>query len=378
MMFKWPSKILDNLQNVPGYRTSRKIIVFESDDWGSVRMPSKIVLDKLIKNGINLDDPYNQNDSLETADDLELLFDTLSNFKDEHGNHPVITANSLITNPNFEKVEKDNFQKYHYEYVNETFKNTKGCENSFNLWLEGKEKKIFYPQFHGREHLNVPLWMDALQSNHTDTRTAFKYGVWGQLTNYEYAKRGHFLAAMDYTSRGQKIEILSIVDEGLKIFNTLLGYRAKTFIAPNYIWDNNIEDILNKHGVQIIQGQRKQIISQENRSNYKTKAHYIGQANVQNQIYLTRNAYFEPSSNLNIDWVASCINNISASFFWSKPAIISSHRVNYIGSISKKNRSQHLKLLNDLIKIILNKWPTVEFMTSSELGTLIQNRGICK
>jgi len=32
-----------NLVNIPGWRTNRKIVVIESDDWGSVRMPSREV-----------------------------------------------------------------------------------------------------------------------------------------------------------------------------------------------------------------------------------------------------------------------------------------------------------------------------------------------
>ena len=31
---------LRNLSNLPGWRTSRKIVVIESDDWGTIRMPS--------------------------------------------------------------------------------------------------------------------------------------------------------------------------------------------------------------------------------------------------------------------------------------------------------------------------------------------------
>lgn len=35
--------ITHNLLNIPGWRTNRKIVVIESDDWGSIRMPSQEV-----------------------------------------------------------------------------------------------------------------------------------------------------------------------------------------------------------------------------------------------------------------------------------------------------------------------------------------------
>ena len=55
-----------------------------------------------------------------------------------------------------------------------------------------------------------------------------------------------------------------------------------------------------------------------------------------------------------------------------KPAIISSHRVNYIGSLEPSNRSHGLHQLKKLLKQIVNKWNDVEFMTSAELGELMR------
>jgi hypothetical protein len=92
------------------------------------------------------------------------------------------------------------------------------------------------------------------------------------------------------------------------------------------------------------------------------------------QIYTVRNCVFEPSQMSDkYDNVRSCINEISDSFFWKKPAILTSHRINFIGSIEEDNRKRNLKLLEELIQKILKRWPNVEFMSSDELITLIQN-----
>ena len=55
-----------------------------------------------------------------------------------------------------------------------------------------------------------------------------------------------------------------------------------------------------------------------------------------------------------------------------KPATIITHRVNYIGFLETGNRNQNLNLLKILIQTILKKWPEVEFMTSPELGQIIE------
>ena len=68
-----------NLINISGFRTKRKIVVFESDDWGSIRMPSKEVFKTLSNNGIQVEkSPYCKFDGLESNLDLESLFDLLT------------------------------------------------------------------------------------------------------------------------------------------------------------------------------------------------------------------------------------------------------------------------------------------------------------
>ena len=50
-----PKVILQNVSNIPGWRTRRKIVVIEGDDWGSIRMPSLSVYDALTRKGFELD-----------------------------------------------------------------------------------------------------------------------------------------------------------------------------------------------------------------------------------------------------------------------------------------------------------------------------------
>ena len=56
-----------------------------------------------------------------------------------------------------------------------------------------------------------------------------------------------------------------------------------------------------------------------------------------------------------------------------KPLIISFHRLNYIGFIDETNRSRNLLLLKQLLKLLTERWPDVEFMSSDKLGRLILN-----
>ena len=172
-----------NVSNLVGWHTNRKIIVIESDDWGSIRMPSIYVYEKLQRIGLNLKGidayRYNQNDSLASSLDLEMLFELLSSYKDKFDNSAVFTVMSVVANPDFNKIKEYDFQEYFYEPFIETLKRYPGCELSYELWKEGIRKKLFIPQMHGREHLNVMAWMKALKADDQQTRLCFDEGLWG-------------------------------------------------------------------------------------------------------------------------------------------------------------------------------------------------------
>ena len=236
------------INNIRGWRTNRKIVVVESDDWGSIRMPSKEVYYKCLRAGYPVDQiAYERYDSLLSQDDLELLFDLLTEFKDKNGNHPVITANCVVANPDFEKIRKDNFSHYYYELITETFKRYPEHSNNFKLWQQGLASKIFFPQYHAREHLNVSKFMKALQQNNSDVHFGFNNQMPGCIRKGHFNNGNHYVAATEYSSEQDKQEKLRIYLEGLDIFEEIFGFKSLSVIPPNYIWSNDFnEPIFNK------------------------------------------------------------------------------------------------------------------------------------
>ena len=145
-----------HLNNWRGWRTHRKIVVIESDDWGSICMPSKKVYESLLSKGIHVDKcPYATYDSLANENDLNAIFSILASVKDSRGRPAVLTANTIMTNPDFEKIEESGFLEYRFELFTDSFSKYGARFNSLDYFNEGKKAGIFCPQFHGREHLNV-------------------------------------------------------------------------------------------------------------------------------------------------------------------------------------------------------------------------------
>ena len=67
----------------------------------------------------------------------------------------------------------------------------------------------------------------------------------------------------------------------------------------------------------------------------------------------------------------SCFKGDQQSIENKRPAIICSHRVNFIVQYFQEIEMKILNYLR-IFKKILKKWPDVEFMTSDQLGELIE------
>ena len=375
MIDKFKNTIIQELINIPGFRTNRKIVIFESDDWGCIRMPSRKVYNQLLADGFRIDNcAYNRYDSLASEDDLTCLFEVLLKHKDKNGKHPIFTVNTVVANPDFEKIKLSEFNDYHYEPFTKTLEKYPDHKNSFKIWKQGIKSNIFEPQFHGREHINVKRWMRSLKKNNSFVKLAFKNQMY-DLSKNERISEISFMDALNFEETNELQFQKKSISEGLNIFEDVFGYKASSFIPPCYIMSNNLSSHLATCGIKSIQGnyyQLEPLVGKEHK--FKKHLRYLGQKNNVNQTYLMRNAFFEPSSNPTYDWNGDVLKRAASSFFWRKPLIINSHRLNYIGYIDPKNRERNLLKLNRLIIELLKKWPDIEFMSSSSLNYIISNK----
>jgi hypothetical protein len=362
-----------NLINITGFRTSEKLVIIESDDWGTIRMSNLEAFNKLSSKGYPVNQsPYNKYDSLESNEDLIQLFNVLNSVKGGDGKPAKFTINNIVANPNFEKIKKSNFQEYYWEPFTKTLERYPDHDKVMELYQQGIENGLILPQFHGREHLNIERWMKALKQKDKATHDAFELNIFSPCISDATGYVNEYMDAFDYDNENLLKSQQEILTEGLTLFNKIWGFSSKSFIAPCYIWDTKIESTLAANGVKYIQG----MVNQFNPTNNigfrnKKKYHYQGQKNEFNQRFLIRNAFFEPSIKTIFNWEVDCINRIEIAFKWNKPAVISSHRLNYIGFLNPENRAVNLKRLKSLLDAILKKWPDVRFISSDELGDIM-------
>ena len=364
-----------NISNLLGWKSNRKIITIESDDWGSVRTRNKDAYEVMVKGGLEL---YRSNftmfDALESNSDLELLFQVLRNHVDSIGKHPVFTPMCVVANPNFQKIKDSNFETYYYEPFTETCKRYPEHDRVHNLWLQGIKERLFVPQLHGREHLNATRWIEALKERNEGLTLAFNNESFGG-SYYKGQSIPEHLAAFDPKHASDIPTLHQITREAGALFEKICGYKPKHFIASNSPEPRSLEKTLKEIGVEYLTRYKFQKYPLGD-GKFEKQFNWLGKKNSYGQVYLTRNAGFEPSDPNTQNALENCINDIKIAFKWGKPAVISTHRVNYIGFIEKNNREKGLSLLNKLLEEIIKKWPDVEFMTSEELGNLISSSKI--
>ena len=314
-----------NLVNIPGKGVgNRRILVIESDDWGSIRTRSKKDRDALEKAGFKFDGyPYhqfNRYDSLESNDDLEGLFEVLSKHKDINNKNAVFTLVCNVANPDFEKIKENNYSEYFWEPLTVTLEKYGENHNRvYSLHKEGIDKKLTYQSFHGREHLNVQKWMRYLQQGNKSVLSEFEHGSCNYFLGIDNIPLGNMPAAFDLEFASDLEYLHSVIKSGLEEFERLWGYK-----------------------------------------------HWIGHINIQKLTYINRFGFFEPTYIKNP--IDNALLSVERAFRWNKPAILSSHRVNYCGYISNKNRENGLRNLDEFLIQVKKRWSDVEFMTSVEVG----------
>lgn len=361
------------LINSLGWKTNKKIIVFESDDWGSISIPNLSTYNILLQKGIEVDNnPYLEYDGLASSEDLEFLLNILKKYKDSQGRNPIFTFNTNVANPDFEKIRENNFENYFYESFTKTLQKYNHTANSFKKWEEGISENLIEPQFHGREHLNPLLWLEQLRLNkHKDIMTAFNNNVCN-VPKSSYPNEKWILNSAFYPNNIEEYKyIFETIDSGIDLFKVIFFSNPRSFIATGYFWNSNIEEFLSKKGITSIQGVSIQKEPDFKKETVKKTLNYTGKKNKHKQIYLVRNAFFEPTLNPTADAVSDCLQRIEKSFTNKKPAIIGTHRLNYVSNLNQENRDKNLRLLHDLLKKTSEKWPDVIFLSSSQLSKLI-------
>jgi hypothetical protein len=270
-----------------GWKTKRKIVVIESDDWGAIRTSLRGAYDRLVDLGYEMDkSPFNK-DALETTEDLDLLFNVLESIKDQSGRSPCITANIIMANPDFDRIRQSDFQDFFYEPVDVSLSHNPIHQDVTQRWLDGMRRKIFIPQLHGLYHVCWWNWLKSLKNNSPEALLTFEMNMCGVPRAASKEGKGFYgpVYLFQHELMHYNIDIKDVIMEGAKLFEKLFGYNSLSTVAPNYGWTDKVEDIWSDNGIKFIQGS---IFQNMGRNNLR-RAHFLGEYNPRGCYYLVRN-----------------------------------------------------------------------------------------
>lgn len=354
-----------------GFQTNRRILVFESDDWGAVRVPDSDALAAFENRFPSFRlDHYQSFDGLEKKADVSALSSLLrENAVRFRASAPVFTLNFATANPDFNRCVPGNADVayFGFEPIDKTYRTYDGDEGVLDFVRLGCGETALHPQLHGREHLNATAWLaDAA----TDPVVEYARGL--RMVGLDDA----FYNGIDALNSGNTlIDVSGYLEDAVAIFKRLFGFTPRSFIPPCYVANKECERIAAGLGIETIQSSPKRNVPKGNDS-YLKKINVFGHSNVPGQCRLIRNVQFEPSRSMfqgkSVDeCVDAAFAEIETAFRRRQPAVVCTHRVNYTTRVNERHREFSLEALDGLLRRLAERYPDCEFMTSDDLGSLI-------
>lgn len=364
--------LLDHVKNIRGWRTSRKLLAFAVDDYANIRVDSLAARQRMLDAGLDLSHQMDRYDSLETRQDLEALFEVLDSVRDSKGRPGKFSAYALAANPDFARI-RDDGERYHAESVTETFarlaaEQPQAYEGAWALWQEGRVKGLLQPQCHGREHLNLELFEHKLRHGADDLRASIQNDSLAGVTGdpaFPGVGFSHAFGLHDAASLPRHREILA---DAFDQFEKVWGFRSTTFTPPaQQLHPSLFVDVEAAGALSIDKPMRCSRPMGDGAR--RREVNHSGRQAGQKHLTVVRNVVFEPGKDMGFEPVERAVQQVAAAFRWRKPAIISSHRVNFCGHLDESNRARGLAALQSLLQQITARWPQVEFVGVDDIVT---------
>jgi hypothetical protein len=365
---------INHLKNIPGWRTKRKLLIFSVDDFGNLRLDSSFARKEMDLAGLISSSIYDKYDTLESRQDLEALYEVLTSVKDINQNNTVFTPFAVPCNLNFDKIKSEGFKEFYNESLPETYqklelRNSKVYEGTWPMWQEGMSQDLLRPQFHGREHVNVNTIKNRLLKKDNELLISLENNSLTSLSSKP--DETSYSVAFGFQNFKENTLLAEVIKDGLNQFENVFGYRATCFMPPSATISSIHHKVLSDNGIKSLDTYAYAMHNYDENISRKELRWLGKKVDKLPMIFTVRNAVFEPI--LESYALEKCKKMIDAAFFMNKPAIVSSHRVNFVGSIDESLRTNTLSELKKLLKWVIKKYPNVEFVSMHGLQNIISS-----
>lgn len=327
---------LDELLPVMGLRFSRPVVIFQSDDWGLVGIRDQEGLAELHACGVELGGQPYDSYSLETAEDLRLLYQVLLRHRDSIGRPPCFVFNFIVANVNFPKVVDSRYARLELLPLDEGIPGKWHRPGLIEAYREGIENGLIYPAFHGLTHFCQGVAERTLKGD--DDR--------GRLLRTLYAVDTPLLHSrtpwirFEYRDDSGWLNMATqrkLIREGVRLFERVFGTVPVTACAPGYRANNDTRRAWAEVGIRVAQnGPGLSLFPYFDRNGL---------------LQLFRNVPFDPALDPVSYDIHHTYKNAQECLAAGKPAVVSVHSINFHSTI-RNNRELTLERLESFLNLL--------------------------
>src|SRR5262249_31107681 len=333
------------------------------DDWGRVGVRDQGGRDELACAGVNIGArPYDFY-SLETADDLGMLAETLGSMRDSTGQPPCLEMNFIVAKLNFPVNPESGISEISLKPLVEGLPGRWSRPGLFEAYREGIRSGVFCPALHGAVHFCLKAVKRELDAG--GNRSELLRDLWKAETpyihwrmpwvGYEYWDPEQSPTKRFISEAEQERWIRWAAEAFRRLFNEL----PVSACAPGYRADATTHRLWRSQGVRVAQS-----------GSGLQRAPHFDQRGL---LHTYRSIDFEPVIDGDLS-VESCMAKAEKSFLLGLPLIVSVHSINFHSSLAPF-RQKTLPMLRELLGTLVKKFPGLLFVNDRQLLEIVETGG---
>ena len=338
-------------------RFGRPLVLFQSDDWGRVGVRDREGWEELRAGGLNLGEKPYDFYSLETADDLQALSDTLKKHRDSVGRNPCVGMNFIMANVDFPRAISCSEAAAGYIPLlplTDGFPEPWRRPGLLEAYQQGIRARLFYPALHGLTHFCVPamareIGVDGERRRllHTLWQAGTPYIHWRMpWVGYEY-----WDASLPMDQRFLPLEKQRMaIRRAAEIYRALFASVPLSACAPGYRANEDTKTAWHEAGVRLVQrgpGER-----------------HAPSIDSNGMLHTCRNVEIEPATQRSqLEEVVKQANDCLAS---GMPTVVSTHSINFHSTI-RDFRASTLAMLDVFLSALEKRWPDLLYVHDGDL-----------
>lgn len=354
-----------DLLPIEGFYFDRPVILFQSDDWGRVGLRDHEGLEQLRSAGIELGQrPYDYY-TLETAEDLDAVQETLKGHRDSRDRHPCLQMNFVLGNLDFSKMSLGGWRQIRLLPLTEGFPEGWSRPGLIDAYREGILEKVFQPALHGTTHFCRAAVERSLEAG--GERIGLLQTLWKAGTPYIHWRMPWIGYEYWDPEKGESDRFLAealqseLIGFTVGAFAKFFSSLSRSACAPGYRANDDTHRVWGQHGIRVAQNGPGGMIPP-----------HFDQYEI---LHLSRSVEFEPAVDPGFSVEAS-VRRAERCFEDGIPAIVSVHSINFHSTV-RDFRSGTLKLLDEFLSVIESRHNDLLYLHDDELYSLIQS-GCCE